>query len=89
MADSSMSRSAQNATGGAGGEEVPGGSGEALRTPLGDARWKVACINWSHDDAPHACAYLSVNGAAGFDRYFATWSEAIEWADKTARRFAR
>jgi hypothetical protein len=52
---------------------------------LRGSRWRVACINWSHADAPHAVVYLE----GMFDRYFTTWSEAIEWADMTARRLAR
>jgi len=40
-------------------------------------RWVVACINWSHPDAPHALAYLNTPDGAMHERYFPTWAEAI------------
>ena len=52
------------------------------------SRWKVACINWSHPDAPHAAAYLVGPDGMIFDRYFATHAEAIAFADKHSRRTA-
>lgn len=57
-------------------------------------RIKVACINWSHADAPHALAYV-LDPAEGIvaERYFDTWPEAIaytsEWQDPTHGRIDR
>ena len=52
-------------------------------------RWKVACINWSSPDAPHAAAYLvGPDGSAIFVCYFPIHAEAIAFADKHARKTA-
>jgi hypothetical protein len=51
--------------------------------------WHVACINWSHVGAPHAVAYYIDGGSITYSRYFGEWSDAIEWAQRTARRFAK
>lgn len=44
-------------------------------------RWKVACINWPHRDAPHAVTYLLIDGGAEITRYHDTWEDAIAWLD--------
>ena len=49
-------------------------------------RWKVACINWPHDDAPHAATYVLIDGDARMTRYHATWEEAILWLDESRDR---
>jgi hypothetical protein len=51
----------------------------------GPVRWKAACINWSHPDAPHGMAYAVRDGEIVADWYFATWSEALTFADQRAR----
>jgi hypothetical protein len=73
-----------DASGVAGGVRGHGEDSERSTGLLRGPRFRVACINWSHAAAPHAVVYLE----GMFDRYFATWAEAIEWADRTARRFA-
>lgn len=52
-------------------------------------RVKVACINWSHPDAPHAMAYVLVDGAAEMTFYCATWAQAMERANNIAGRIAK
>lgn len=49
-----------------------------------EGRWKIACINWGHDDAPHALVYLLVDGEARAERYFPAWADAIKAAFKEA-----
>lgn len=49
------------------------------------SRWRIACINWSHATAPKAVAYY-FEGDKMFDRYFKTWTEAVEWTDEIVRR---
>ena len=50
-------------------------------------RWKVACINWGHPDAPKAIAYrIGRGGMSECEKYFPTHAEAIAYADKAARR---
>lgn len=43
-----------------------------------EPRWKVACINWGHPDAPHATSYLLVRGEAKHIAYHPTWEMAME-----------
>jgi hypothetical protein len=85
MTDSQPQSGTQEASGVAVGVRGHGEDSERSTGPLRRPRIRVACINWSHPRAPHAVVYLE----GMFDRYFATWSEAIEWVDMTARRFAR
>lgn len=48
-------------------------------------RWKVACINWTSPDAPHATTYLLIGGSAEVIRYHDTWADAVRWlADHAA-----
>lgn len=42
-------------------------------------RWKLACINWTTPDAPHATTYLLVGGSAEVTRYHDTWADAMQW----------
>ncbi len=49
-----------------------------------EPRWKVACINWTSPDAPHATTYLLVEGAAEVTRYHNTWADAVQWLDDHA-----
>ena len=63
---------------------------EVLKAMLADpdrkrARIKVACINWTHQDAPHATSYVEVGGGAYFIDYHATWDDAMERAGRLAR----
>lgn len=63
---------------------------EALKAMLADperkrARIKVACINWSHKDVPHATSYVQVGASAYFIDYHATWDDAMERAGRLAR----
>jgi len=51
-------------------------------------RWKVACINWPHPDAPHAATYVLIDGEACLTRYHATWGEAMLWLDRSRDRLA-
>lgn len=55
-------------------------------------RWKVACINWSHPDAPHAVSYALRDGEMVADQFHVTWDDAMEranwWAARTAERSA-
>lgn len=62
-----------------------GRRGDAVHHPF---RFRVACINWSHRDAPHAVAYLMRNGEMVADWFFDTHAEAIAFADDRARRSA-
>jgi len=48
------------------------------------AKWRIACINWSHETAPHAVAYY-IEGERLHDRYFPTWAEAVSWVDKITK----
>lgn len=50
---------------------------------MGD-RVKVACINWGHDDAPKALAYVLRDGEALAETFHATWEEALQRANRTA-----
>lgn len=45
-------------------------------------RVKVACINWSLPDAPHALVYLcdKASNESIAEQYFASWSDAILYA---------
>lgn len=53
---------------------------------MGEYRWKVDCINWSHPGAPKALAYLvDKDGYSVFGRVFPTHAEAIAYADHHAR----
>lgn len=53
------------------------------------SRWKIACINWSHPDAPHASAYiLDPRGSMIASWYFPTWHEAVEFVARCLRRAA-
>lgn len=47
-------------------------------------RVKVWCINWPHPDAPHAAVHVIHKGELGMGAYFATWTEAIDFADRIA-----
>ncbi|UAJ80175.1 hypothetical protein IT072_03765 [Leifsonia sp. ZF2019] len=49
-------------------------------------RVKVACINWSHADAPKALSYLLRDDEAVAEAYHATWAQAMERANDLARR---
>ncbi|WP_232676705.1 hypothetical protein [Nocardioides sp. R-C-SC26] len=56
-------------------------------------RWRVACINWTHPDAPHAVAYLAIDHPDGtktaeYSAYFTTWTEALGYAVTRARKYA-
>lgn len=42
-------------------------------------RWKVACINWTLPDAPHAMTYLLIGDSAEVTRYHDTWAAAVTW----------
>lgn len=42
----------------------------------------VACINWTHSDAPHAMSYVLRDGEAVATAYHATWTDAMQRADK-------
>ena len=45
-------------------------------------RVKVACINWSHPDAPHAMTYMvTAAGERTHTRACGTWAEAMARAD--------
>lgn len=49
-------------------------------------RWKVACINWSHDGAPKAIAYrIGSGGWVNWQKYFRTHAEAITFAQEQAK----
>lgn len=48
-------------------------------------KWRIACINWSHKDAPHGAAYY-IDGDRLHDYYFPTWAEAVAWVDKITRK---
>lgn len=53
-------------------------------------RWKVACINWTYPDAPHAIAYsVGDDGHMIYSQYFPTHAEAITFADDIAKRAHR
>lgn len=52
-------------------------------------RWKVACINWTHPDAPHALAYAWDGHEIRAERYFPTWPDALAWANHMAPRTNR
>jgi hypothetical protein len=78
-----------SATGGAGGATVTPAANEGRTDARKVSPWQVACINWSHADAPHAVAYYNDGGTIAFTRYFGEWPDAIEWAQRTARRFAK
>ncbi|GGJ56089.1 hypothetical protein GCM10007173_13630 [Glutamicibacter ardleyensis] len=46
----------------------------------------MACINWGHATAPKAIAYrIADEGWAECEKYFPTWREAYDHADRTAR----
>ena len=52
-------------------------------------RWKVACINWNHDNAPHATTYwLAADGVARQIEYHSTWEVAMTRARALGARFA-
>lgn len=61
---------------------------------MAERRVKVACINWTHPDAPHALVYV-LDSAEGIvaERFFDTWAEAITrattWFDRTYGRIDR
>ena len=40
-------------------------------------RWKVACINWGHSDAPQALTYHWDGVEMRAERYWPSWSDAI------------
>lgn len=46
---------------------------------MSERRWKIACINWGHDDAPHALAYVWDGSEMTFERYFPRWLDAIRF----------
>lgn len=49
------------------------------------SRWKVACINWTHPDAPKAIAYrIGVGGWVNWQKYFTSHVEAITFAHRQA-----
>lgn len=48
-------------------------------------RVKVACINWSHADAPHALIYLLRNGEAVAEQFVDTWADAMALVPRYAR----
>jgi hypothetical protein len=50
-------------------------------------RWKVACINWSHPDAPHAISYLWDGEEMRTERYWPTWADAMAYV--TTRQWPR
>lgn len=52
-------------------------------------RIKVACINWSHSEAPHATAYIIINGEIRVETYCDTWDEAMVKACEWAKRYVR
>lgn len=48
-------------------------------------RFRIGCINWPHDDAPHFIVYLDAPGEEYSPfTYTATYSQAWEWLDKYA-----
>ena len=49
-------------------------------------RWKVACINWSHPDAPHGLTHLLDGDLIVLERFFPTHAEALNFADSFARK---
>lgn len=49
-------------------------------------RWKVACINWGHADAPKAAAYALRGDELVANRYFDEWADAVAWAFERAAR---
>lgn len=54
---------------------------------MSEYRWKVACINWGHPTAPKAIVYRVWRGWLGeCFKHFDTHAEAIEYANRMARR---
>ena len=47
---------------------------------MAEPRVKVACINWTRPDAPHAVSYVLIDGMARGDTYHPTWEQAMERA---------
>lgn len=52
-------------------------------------RVKVACINWSHEDAPKAMSYLLRDDEAVATAYHDGWAQAMERANDLARLLHR
>lgn len=52
-------------------------------------RVKVACINWSYPDAPHALIYVLRDGEAVADQFTSTWVEAMALVPRYARAINR
>ena len=49
-----------------------------------NVRWKGACINWGHPDAPHAISYALIDGHMRGSMYHDTWAQAMERATRYA-----
>jgi hypothetical protein len=49
-------------------------------------RWVVACINWTHPDAPHAMSYLWDGDEMKGEAYHADWSEAMARVERMQAR---
>lgn len=49
----------------------------------------VACINWTHADAPHAMSFVIRDGDLIAEAYHATWAEAMERANELAATLKR
>lgn len=49
---------------------------------------KVYCINWSHDDAPHAGVMVVGRDGVARDAFFPTWAQALDFANRYAHAAA-
>ena len=45
-------------------------------------RFKIACINWGHPDAPHALSYVLIGSEMAGEAYHATWCEAVQRVER-------
>lgn len=56
---------------------------EPLAAPReSEVRWRLACINWPHPDAPHAATYLNLAGEAVVFHPHDTFADAVTWLDE-------
>jgi len=53
-----------------------------------DPRWRVACINWTWPDAPHALTYLLIDGDAHVERFHDSWEDAVAWLESFGDKLA-
>ncbi len=50
---------------------------DSTTSPTPHIRWKVACINWGHPDAPHAMTYRLRDAELQAEHYWPTWADAV------------